>query len=176
MQSQSTNEGGPMQAQTRRRGAAPTSIRNAITAMYIGAALTLIAAIVPLIDLATVDNLTQQLQNTYPAYSPSQINADRYAILVYLFTVSGIGIVLWLWMAWAVNRRKRWARVVSTVVFALATVVSLVSFYIPAPLFVTLAGLPCLAGLAAVVFLWIRGSSAYFTETNTAIKSELAHS
>ncbi|QWF83791.1 hypothetical protein [Amycolatopsis sp. CA-230715] len=138
-------------------GAGP--IRHAITAMRAGAALTVAAVIVTVLDQRT---LTRQLQAAY-ATAPGKVDMARSSILTYLFALAAIGVVLWLWLARASGRGRPWSRVVATAVFVAGTALSAYNFTQPHPVLVTIAGLvPCAAGLAAVVFLWQRGSSAHF--------------
>ena len=39
-----------------------------------------------------------------------------------------IAVALWLWMAWANNRGRNWARIVSAVFFGISTLDLLISF------------------------------------------------
>ncbi|GAA1982749.1 hypothetical protein [Amycolatopsis minnesotensis] len=138
------------------------SVRHAITAMRAGAVLTVAAAIVAVLDQATGDGLTRRLQAAYPA-DPGKVDMAKSSILTYLFALAAVGVVLWLWLARASGKGRPWSRVVATVVFVAGTALSAYHFTQPHPMLVTVVGLvPCVAGLAAVAFLWQRGSSAYF--------------
>lgn len=95
--------------------------------------------------------------------SAAELDRDNGALLTYLYGIGALGALCWLWMAWAVSRRKRWARPVATTIFVLAGGVALFNLLVqeygntilPTPLGV-LGVLPCLAGLVAVVPLWTR--------------------
>ncbi|MFF4159188.1 hypothetical protein [Streptomyces sp. NPDC001678] len=145
------------------RTAPPAPIKNAVTVMYAGVALTLVAVLAVIIDQATADSLTQGLKDAYPQYSSDRIDTVKSSILTYLFTIGVAGVCLWLWLARASRKGKSWSRVAATVVFALATFISLYNFTQHFPLYVTVAGLlPCAAGLVAVGLLWKRDASSHF--------------
>lgn len=135
------------------------SVRHAVTAMRAGAALTVAAAIVTVLDQG---GLARGLQAAYPA-DPGKVDMAKSSILTYLFALAAIGVVLWLWLARASGKGRPWSRVVATAVFAAGTALSAYHFTQPHPVLVTIAGLvPCAAGLVAITFLWQRGSSAHF--------------
>jgi hypothetical protein len=108
--------------------------------------------------------LAQHLHDVYAGYVTNPPEAG--AVAAYLFTLGALGVVGWLWMLWAVRRQKRWARLVATVLFLVAGVVALADLTVTEygqtilPIQIGLAGLlPSLAGLVAVVLLWIRRES-----------------
>ena len=68
-------------------------------------------------------------------------------------------IALWLWMAWANGQGRNWARILSTVLFGLATLQLLGNNGIVQVVF---AVLTWLLGLAAVWLLWRPTSNAFF--------------
>ena len=78
--------------------------------------------------------------------------------------VSGvIGIALWLWMARANNQGKNWARILSTVLFCLATLDLVGVFSEPKTVLgLVFPVLTWLVGLGAVFLLWRPESSAFF--------------
>ncbi|MFF2925869.1 hypothetical protein ACFVTP_26285 [Streptomyces celluloflavus] len=145
------------------RPTAPATVKNAATVMYVGMGLTLLAAVVLIVDQAMSDTLTQQLRDAYPSYSASRMSTVKSSILTYLFTLGVAGLILWPWMAAANRKGKGWSRIAASVVFLLSTVIALYDFTQNFPLFVTLTGLlPCVAGLVAVAFLWMPDSSAFY--------------
>lgn len=74
-----------------------------------------------------------------------------------------IGIGLWLWIARMCKAGKNWARITGTVFFALDTLLLLITFAIAGGIGFPLLGiLIWLIGLAAVVLLWQRNSTAFF--------------
>jgi hypothetical protein len=74
-------------------------------------------------------------------------------------------IALWLWMARATSQGRNWARILSTVLFGLATL-ELIGNHGIAQLFC--AVLTWLSGLAAVWLLWRPASSAFFRRSRQA--------
>jgi hypothetical protein len=93
----------------------------------------------------------------------AQVN-QLNTFIIALALLSGIvGIALWLWMARANSQGKNWARIVSTVLFCLATLDLVGVLGEPK----TLLGLifpllTWLIGVCAVFLLWRSPSSAFF--------------
>ena len=76
-----------------------------------------------------------------------------------------VPVALWLWMAWKCKAGRPWARIVSTVLFAIATwaTLSLRSGSTSAwGVLGAIAG--WLIGLAVIVLLWQRSASYYFRD------------
>jgi hypothetical protein len=99
--------------------------------------------------------------------------------------LSALGVIatgLWLWMAWANKGGRSWARIMATVFFVVLTAAE------PALLIDLHAGLLLylfsllffivywLAGLSAVVLLWRRSSSDYYTAVGNWSKATRAAS
>jgi hypothetical protein len=70
-----------------------------------------------------------------------------------------VPVALWLWMARAASQRRDWARILFTVLFALATLQLIESQGIVQAFTVALTWL---IGLAAMWLLWRPASSAFF--------------
>ena len=91
---------------------------------------------------------------------------DNDAIVAVTIAVveSLIAIGLWLLMAWGNKNGQNWARITATVLFGLNTLFLLISF-VRATVSASLAFsvLVWLVGLGAVVMLWRKESSQYFT-------------
>jgi hypothetical protein len=93
----------------------------------------------------------------------AQVN-QLNGFIIGLAIVSGlVGVGLWLWMSWANKEGKNWARVLSTVLFALATLDLFGVFSQPK----TALGLifplvTWLIGLGVIVLLWRPESSQFF--------------
>jgi hypothetical protein len=144
-----------------RAPALPHSARRAVVVMYAGLALTVVAMVIPIVDQASTDSLSRHLQDVYAGYSVDPPATS--AVVAYLLTIGGLGVATWLWMAWAVRRRKRWVRPAATALLVLASGLALLDLTVQEygrtilPTQVGLLGLlPCLAGLAAVTLLWRR--------------------
>ncbi len=93
-------------------------------------------------------------------------------LTITLATLAGLALIgLWLWMAWATSQGKNWARILSTVLFGLATLTLLSALEAIGKEGVAqafFAGLTWLSGLAAVWMLWRPASSAFFTSAKAA--------
>lgn len=139
-------------------------IRRVLATMYVGLGLTLLAVAIAILADHNGD-IARQLRDAYPDWSAQRISDNRSLVLIYLIVVGAVGAAAWLWIAWAVSRAKRWARLVATGVFALATMDALINLSQPQPTAVDLAGLaPCLAGLVAIALLWTPTTGAHFTK------------
>jgi hypothetical protein len=89
-------------------------------------------------------------------------------LAITLVVAAGLALVgLWLWLAWATSQGRSWARILSTVLFGLATLEVLSALEtigkngVPQALF---AALTWLSGLGAVWMLWRPASSAFFRQ------------
>jgi hypothetical protein len=92
-----------------------------------------------------------------------------------------IGTGLWLWMAWANKGGRSWARIMATVFFGLLTageLAGLIKFITGtnrltagSSLVVAFLVVYWLAGLSAVVLLWQRSSSDYYTAAGIRSKA-----
>jgi hypothetical protein len=93
-------------------------------------------------------------------------------LTITLVTLASLALIgLWLWMAWATNQGKNWARILSTVLFGLATLAFLSALEAIGKDGIaeaTFAGLTWLSGLGAVWMLWRPASSAFFTSAKAA--------
>jgi hypothetical protein len=125
-------------------GPAPASVRRAVYLMYAGAAVYSIGGIVGVISLG----------NAGPGSG---------AIIATVVISIAIPILLWLWMAWKCKAGRPWARIVSTVLFGLATLATLLSLASTTGFWAPLGIIAdWLAGLGATILLWQRSSSWYF--------------
>jgi hypothetical protein len=139
---------------------APPPVMNAVKLMYVGAAVSTVSLIISLADIGGVKTAIKKAK---PSWTAAQVNQyDRFLITVAI--VSGvIGIALWLWMARANNQGKNWARILSTVLFCLATLDLVGVFSEPKTLLgLVFPVLTWLVGLGAVFLLWRQESSAFF--------------
>ncbi|MBO0834666.1 MAG: hypothetical protein J2P28_03975 [Actinobacteria bacterium] len=151
---------------------APKSVQRAVYLMYAGAVVSFISGIVGLVSLLTrAPGSPFYMHGPSGAQLPGAVSALGSALLYLVAVVSlAAPIVLWLWMAWKCKAGRSWARVLSTVFFGLATVVTLASGPYSAWGLVG-AILGWLIGLGAVFLLWQRSSSSYLGAT-THLRSE----
>jgi hypothetical protein len=148
------------------RPPAPSSVRNAVKVMYVGAATSIIGIA---IDFATVGATKSAIEKHSPNLTASQVSSTQH-VLVAGFIIGGvIGAAVWILLARACLNGKNWARITGTVFFALATVNTFAGLATPIASVLKIWGVVVwLVGLAAVVLLWQRGSTAYFKHTTSS--------
>jgi len=151
------SSGKPVEPQ---RPPAPASVLNAVKLMYTGAAVSTISLIV---SLTTISGTKAAIRKARPNLTTTQVN-QLNTFIIGLAIVSGvIGIALWLWMAWANKEGKNWARVLSTILFGLATLDLIGVFSQPKTLLgLVFPVLTWLVGLGAVWLIWRPESSAFY--------------
>lgn len=140
----------------------PTSVTRAAQVMYVGAAASLIGIIITLLDRHAIRTAILDHNHHLTA---SQVNNTYHASLAVAVVGGLIGIGLWIWMAAMCKAGKSWARILSTVFFAIETIDLAVSSAVPgggAGIGRIYGILVWLIGLVAVIFLWQRPSSEYF--------------
>jgi hypothetical protein len=151
--------GGQMPEQPR-RPSAPAPVLAAVKLMYAGAALSLVELVV---GLTTIGSLKSAIKKADPTFTTAQVHSAEVGLVAFSVIFGLIGIGLWLWMAWANNQGKSWARITGTVFFGINTVFLLLALIRPhASLGLVFALLVWLAGLGAVIMLWRGESSQYF--------------
>jgi hypothetical protein len=128
------------------------TVRAAVRVMYAGAAVTTLTLISSIISLADIGRSAATLRLAG--------RNQPFAVAITVGIVSAlIMIALWMWMAWANGQGRNWARILSTVLFGLAT---LHLFGNKGVVQVVFALLTWLVGLTAVWLLWRPASSAFF--------------
>lgn len=143
------------------RPAPPTPVLQAVKLMYAGA---IVSAISLIITLVTVGSLKTAIHNADPSLTASKLHSAEVAAVAVAIIFGLIGIGLWLWMAYANKAGKNWARITATVFFGLDTLSVLTSFRQAEPILSRLISiLIWLIGLGAIILLYQRESSAYFT-------------
>ena len=142
------------------RPAAPATIVNAVKLMYAGAAVSTVSLIV---SLVSIGGTKAEIRKARPNLTAAQVN-QLNTFIIALALLSGIvGIALWLWMARANSQGKNWARIVSTVLFCLATLDLVGVIGEPKTVLgLIFPVLTWLIGVATVFLLWRAPSSAFF--------------
>jgi hypothetical protein len=152
------------------RPPAPAPVLTAVNLMYAGAA---VGAVELIIILAMVIGGVQgAVRGRFLGHSLTAPQL-RPLIITVVVVFGLVPVVLWLWMAWANGQGRNWARILSTVLFGLATLqlrgdvtqpVSHAGFGVTVLYYgvtaLVVAG--WLAGAAAVWLLWRPASSAFF--------------
>jgi hypothetical protein len=142
------------------RPPAPPSVLKAVKLMYAGAAVSTVSLI---ISLVSIGGTKSEIHKQRPSLSPTDVN-HLELFIISLAVVSGIlGIGLWLWMAQKNGQGRNWARILSSVLFILATV----DLYGVLSQPKTIVGLvfpvlTWLIGLGAIILLYRKESTAYF--------------
>jgi len=106
----------------RLRPRVPRSNRAAFTAvrlMCVGAVVELAAAITIVV---TIGDVRSNVVNRNPGLTEAQWQAVVAGQLEPVAVAAGIAVGFWLWMAWAIGRGHRWARIAFASFFALNTV------------------------------------------------------
>lgn len=148
------------------RPAPPPTIVTAVKLMYTGAAVSTVSLIV---SLVSIGGTKSEIRKARPNLTVAQVN-QLNTFIIALALLSGIvGIALWLWMARANSQGKSWARIVSTVLFCLATLDMVGVLGEPK----TLLGLifpllTWLLGLGAVFLIWRGQSTAFYKPRGAA--------
>jgi hypothetical protein len=152
------------------RTPAPAPVLTAVRLMYAGAAVSAVALITGL-TLIIVD-VNAAARGRFLGHSLTAPQTRPLIITVWI--VFGLVVTaLWLWMARADGQGRNWARILSTVLFALAALQLRGDFTPPAShagsgvtvLYyggTALFAAAWLAGAAAVWLLWRPASSAFF--------------
>ena len=150
------------------RPSAPAPVLTAVKLMYAGAAVTAVELIIGL-ALIIVD-INAAARGRFLGHS---LAAQKPLVITLWIVFSLVMIALWLWMARANGQGRNWARILSTVLFGLATLQlrgdfrqpvshagfgASVLYYGGTALFVA----AWLVGAAAVWLLWRPASSAFF--------------
>jgi len=150
------------------RPPAPAPVRTAVKLMYAGAALSAVDLIIGLVVII-VDFKATAARGRFGGVSVTAPHA-RPILITGWIVVGLIGIALWLWMARANGQGRNWARILSTVLFGVATlqlISDLQQVVSPAGTIEPVLGLlgamlGWLPGLSAVWLLWRPASSAFF--------------
>jgi hypothetical protein len=142
------------------RPPAPPSVLNAVKLMYVGAAVSTVSLVISLVDISGTKAAIRKARPSLTATQVNQLNT----FIITLAIVSGvIGVALWLWMARANSQGRSWARILSSVLFGLATLDLYGVLSQPKTLLgLVFPVLTWLVGLGAVIFLWRKESTEFF--------------
>ncbi len=140
----------------------PRSVQNAVRFMYAGA---LVAAITPAVTLVTIGDLNRAIAQQLPTSLTASQLATADLRDVGSVVVGGlIDIGLWLWMARKNRAGRRWARILATIFFAVNSLGSFALATVPVSgLTKAVEALGWIVGLCAIVLLWHRDSTVFFS-------------
>jgi uncharacterized membrane protein (UPF0136 family) len=138
----------------------PGTVRQAVRAMYGGAAASLIYLIS---SVATQGSTKTALEKRVPHLTASQVTTQQHVLLIAGIVSGLIAIVAWVLIARACQAGKNWARITGTVLFGIGTLDAFGGLINPVAVPVKiLAFVIWASGLIAVVRLWQAASTAYF--------------
>jgi hypothetical protein len=147
------------------RAEPPASVVMAVRLMYAGAVVSALSLIV---GLVTVGSLRDSLHKSDPSLTPTQLHNLQTVVVVGSVFIGLISIGLWVWMALMNKAGKSWARIIATVLFGLDTLFLLLGVARAGAAAGTLVSIVTwLIGLGAIIFLWRRDSSEYFTAVSS---------
>jgi len=151
---------GSTQMPQTQRPPAPASVLTAVKVMYVGAATSVLGIV---IDILTVNSTKADIARHSKNMTASQISSTQHA-LVLAFIVGGvIGAALWILIARSCLAGKNGARITGTVLFAIATIDTVVGLAAPYAGAVKIWGVVVwIVAVTAIVFLWRRTSSVFF--------------
>ncbi len=138
------------------RPAPPAPVLSATRFMYggaVGSAVVFLIAAVPFMG------------DLHGRLLGHRVTATPLSITLFIIVFGLIPIALWLWLARAVGQGRNWARIVSTVLFGLATLgllLALGAIHAAGVAQAFFAALTWLSGLAAVWMVWRPASSTFF--------------
>ncbi|MGH3253327.1 MAG: protein kinase domain-containing protein [Trebonia sp.] len=141
----------------------PGNVRNAITLMYIGFAVTVVDAVVSTAAFARYDYQVGVATAAGRTVVSDNANSMSGAIAVGMLA-DYLGLVCWIWLAIACRRGKGWPRVAGTVLLGIYALCALFVLFgthrDPGPQFTTIVVLGI--GVAAVIPLWSRQAREFF--------------
>jgi hypothetical protein len=136
----------------------------AVRLMYLGAAVELCTLIT---IVATLDSLRAAIRAHDPHFTAAQWQSELHGQILPLEIGALIAAVVWLWLAWANGRGRRWARAAFAGFFGITTLSLLngvthdAATYAPADL---IAGVVLwLVALATVALIFNRRSGPHYT-------------
>jgi hypothetical protein len=158
------------------RAPAPPSVQNAVKAMYAGAAISTVSFIVSLAGIGAFErainpqartSILNNAKKNHTKLTQAQVQQQIHQLDTVLIGVSialgVLSIAAWLWMARANGQGKRWARIVSAVLFVFATFDLLSTYTQPHTLLSALfPSLTWVVGLGTVILLWRPESTEFF--------------
>lgn len=147
----------------------PQTVRRAVTAMYAGAAASVIGIAFSFLLITSIKNRVLSGMKPDPSMSAQDFANLQHTISSFIGSV-GLAILvvaglivagLWLWMAWKCKSGRSWARIVSTVFFGVSTLGTL-SGLTSLSLATLWSLVSWLIGLAAIILLWRPASGDFF--------------
>jgi|HubBroStandDraft_5_1064220.scaffolds.fasta_scaffold29513_2 hypothetical protein len=139
----------------------PVSLRRAVAVMYAGAAISVTQAITYVL---TESATKRAIENGHPRMSASTVNTLAHAGVIIGAVIAVLAIIAFVSIARSCAAGKNSGRIAATVLCALAVLGTIYNLSASAATVNRIFGVAVnLIGLAAVVLLWRRSSSAWFS-------------
>ena len=140
----------------------PASLLRAVKVMYAGAILGPIHTVLYVI---TPGATKRAIEAKHPFWPASLVSTTAGIAVIGGAVIALMAAVLYVWIARSCRSGKNWARVTGTVLFVFAVLLAAYNFGpgVETTLSMIFNCAGVLIGLAAVVLLWQRSSSTYFT-------------
>ena len=151
----------------------PQPIKQAVMLMRVGAVLSVLSLIAALATIGSIKDMVRQAGvDSGTPMSESTVNTAATAGLVAAVIFGLLGAGLWLWMASANGKGKKWARIVATVFFVVS-VLSIVSNLAQGstPALSLILGLVSLVLGAYIIFLLYKKESTAFYDGMAAART-----
>ncbi|WP_306362439.1 hypothetical protein [Nocardia sp. CC227C] len=145
----------------------PRPVQNAYYLMLAGAVLTVLSTLIGFLQLPSLrDEMAETSEGVFTQSELDTLVAVSFGVGVVLSLIS---VGLWVWMAFANRAGKSWARVTATVFFGLYTasmLFAVIGIFMPEARSTMVSTMFSVVlwcvGLAAVILLWNKQSTAYF--------------
>ncbi|MCP9623883.1 hypothetical protein NMK54_27440 [Nocardia otitidiscaviarum] len=145
----------------------PRPVQNAYYLMLAGAVLTVLSTLIGFLQLPSLrEEMAETTEGVFTQSELDTLVAVSFGVGV-VFSLISVG--LWVWMAFANRAGKNWARVTATVLFGLYTasmLFALIGIFMPEARTTVVSTMFSVVlwcvGLAAVILLWNKQSTAYF--------------
>ncbi|MBF6132715.1 hypothetical protein IU501_06835 [Nocardia otitidiscaviarum] len=145
----------------------PRPVQNAYYLMLAGAVLTVLSTLIGFLQLPSLrEEMAETTEGVFTQSELDTLVAVSFGVGV-AFSLISVG--LWVWMAFANRAGKNWARVTATVLFGLYTasmLFAVIGIFMPEARTTVVSTMFSVVlwcvGLAAVILLWNKQSTAYF--------------
>jgi len=135
----------------------PRPVLNAVKLMWAGAVVEVVTLV---IGLATISSTKATIHKNNPKLTAQQIDASVNVDLGFV----ALSVVLWIVVSLACRRGRAWARITGTVLFGINTLMILLAVSrFSAGVGILINLLVWLIGLGAVILLWRKESSGFFS-------------
>jgi hypothetical protein len=139
----------------------PSQVANAVKVMYAAAAASLLGIVV---EIITVNATKSAIEKHSRHLTASQVNATQHALIAGSVVGGVIAAALWIFIARSCLGGKNWARITGTVLFAICTIDTIGGAVAPLAVGAKIwEAVVWLIGLTAVVLLWQRPSTEFFS-------------